>query len=95
MHPETKIREAWIRKLDQFAPAGFGTAGPALPTYLLDRNEPMDELADAGIFNSEDMGSCSEESAEEEGWRFERRVVRRSLELQCGRAGQTLAARAG
>ena len=39
VHPETKIREAWIRKLDQFAPAGSGTAGPALPTYLLDRNE--------------------------------------------------------
>jgi hypothetical protein len=80
VHPETKIREAWIRKLDQFAPAGSGTAGPALPTYLLDRNEPMDELADAGIFNSEDMGSCSEESAEEEGWRFERRVDRWSCD---------------
>ena len=36
-HPETKIREKWIQKLDQFAPAGFGTTGPALPAYLLDR----------------------------------------------------------
>ena len=36
-HPETKIRETWIQKLDQFAPAGFGTTGPALPAYLLNR----------------------------------------------------------
>ena len=35
-HPETKIREAWVSKLNEFAPAGFGTAGPAQPAYLLD-----------------------------------------------------------
>lgn len=37
-HPETRVREVWINKLDEFM-AGLGTPGPAVPTYLLDRGE--------------------------------------------------------
>ena len=40
-HPETKVRELCVEgKLAAFAPAGMATAGPALPTYLLERGEP-------------------------------------------------------
>ena len=53
-HPETKIREAWFGKLEIFAPAGFATPGPALPTYLLDRDEPMPSSADARFSSSEE-----------------------------------------
>ena len=34
---------AWFGKLNEFAPAGFGTPGPALPAYLLERGEPSAE----------------------------------------------------
>jgi len=62
-HPETKIQEAWFSKLDEFAPAGFATvASPALPTYLLDRNEPVSSPADASSSSSE-VGSSEDNTA--------------------------------
>ena len=37
---------AWFGKLNEFAPAGFCTPGPALPAYLLERGEPSAEAVD-------------------------------------------------
>ena len=79
-HPETKIREAWVGKLDAFAPAGFGTPGPALPTYLLDRDELLRSRADAQSSSSEESSSGSEDYAEDEERRLERRVNRWSCD---------------
>ena len=63
-HPETKVREAvWFSKLEQFAPAGFGTTGPALPPYLLDRGKPS--AAPEAEESSGDDESSSGDSDEE------------------------------
>ena len=52
----------WVAKLHEFAPAGFGTTGPALPAYLLDRHAAEPEPASSQL-----IASDGEESSGEEG----------------------------
>ena len=53
-HPETKVREDWVNgKLNQFAPAGFNTHGPPLPSYLLERSEATNSMEAPSYVNVE------------------------------------------
>ena len=80
-HPETKIRGVWVAKLDEFAPAGFATPGPAMPTYLLDRDEPIPSSADARFSSSRESSSGGEDDSEDDERRLQRRVDRWSCNV--------------
>ena len=76
-HPETKVRKmAWFGKLNEFAPAGFGTPGPALPAYLLERGEPSAEAVVDEQSSGDESSSGDSDKDGKDDRRQERRVDR-------------------
>ena len=76
--PRTEVRAVWVDgHLAELAPAGLGTPGePALPTYLLGRDEPTGPQPPASSSSSSEASSEAS-SDEDEDRKEERRMERR------------------